>query len=92
MLGDDDDLMVLDDKMFSASDMPHARDSCFAHPYAATTLSGPHSVLATRRAANMRHCPMCYCYVCDIKASECADWMEHCLSTYKENRWKAERQ
>jgi len=38
-----------------------------------------------------RHCPQCYCYVCDIPAAECRRWKVHCrarTSGFRSKYWK----
>ena len=37
-------------------------------------------------------CPQCFCFVCDVKASECAEWARHCDATRKSSYWTMERQ
>jgi hypothetical protein len=46
------------------SDFPHSRQDCVTHPMA--------------RATAILFCKNCYCFVCDIKASECHLWRSHC--------------
>eukprot|EP01048_Picozoa_sp_COSAG05_P004013 COSAG05_NODE_201_length_14387_cov_59.959476_7_plen_2387_part_00 len=80
---------------------PHARFDCrmpsmdfskvggfaYAHP----------SCMPTTSAAllqNRKHCERCYCYVCDMPASECRNWGEskygepqHCMATDSNPSW-----
>jgi hypothetical protein len=46
------------------SDFPHSRQDCVTHPLA--------------RATAVLFCKNCYCFVCDVKASECHLWSNHC--------------
>ena len=41
--------------------------------------------------SNQSCCPNCYCYVCDIPASECTSWAAHCNAYYSSNYWKEQR-
>jgi len=50
--------------------LPHMRQHCLEHRY------NPNST-----ADNQRYCHKCYCYVCDILASECSQWSSHCNAT-----------
>ena len=46
------------------SDFPHARHLCLVKPF-------------TKNPEEF--CSNCYCYICDIKASECSEWQDlHC--------------
>ena len=29
---------------------------------------------------NKKHCPNCFCYVCDVEASKCKEWELHCCA------------
>lgn len=44
-------------------DLPHLRPDCVDH-----------KMSTGNSAANMEHCPQCYCYVCDVKVSSCTMW------------------
>jgi len=93
---EEDDMVVVGDKLFAAGDMPHARESCFSYAFVKPTpaeqgMWGGAPADATRTSKNVLYCSMCYCYVCDVKASDCGEWQEHCNATYKEHRWKVEK-
>ena len=59
------------------ADFPHSRENCVVHPHA-------------QDAA--RHCPNCYCYVCDVLTSKCPAWQAHCHASHKEAKWRKMRQ
>jgi len=52
--------------------LPHMRQHCLQHRHD-----------PNRNADNRRYCDKCYCYVCDILASECQEWSSHCNATDK---------
>eukprot|EP00198_Chlamydomonas_reinhardtii_P009280 XP_001698617.1 predicted protein [Chlamydomonas reinhardtii] len=47
-------------------DLPHPRPHCSNQRYRESQFGAD--------VANVAHCPQCFCYVCDVKASECAFW------------------
>ncbi|KAG2449316.1 hypothetical protein HYH02_005471 [Chlamydomonas schloesseri] len=47
-------------------DFPHPRSDCAGHPFSRTA--------GGVAAANASRCPQCFCYVCDVRASECTFW------------------
>jgi len=59
--------------------LPHARQHCTEKPFQIDTGYS----LAASRAVNSEVCDCCYCYVCDVPATECkGNWNEdHCLAT-----------
>lgn len=103
----DDDIVCMGGNLSVASDMPHQREACsvvpFCKPPPGLNLNCTATIQIARQQAyakavteqslkNGRYCPMCYCYVCEIKASECLEWSAHRNATYNDNRWKIERQ
>ncbi|GIL56386.1 hypothetical protein Vafri_11759 [Volvox africanus] len=44
-------------------DLPHLRPDCTVHRFNFGVFK-----------SNYRHCAQCYCYACDVKASECKFW------------------
>jgi len=66
------------------SDFPHPRYDCVMKPFA----KGPEAF-----------CSNCYCYVCDVKASECEKWKisgeheedSHCYAERRVLKWKRRR-
>ena len=80
--GDDDgdDIEIVGGNMVTAADMPHQREACTRFPFKYHYLKNS--------AVNESYCSNCYCYVCEVKASECMDWKEHCCANYKEPKWK----
>ena len=72
-----DDVQVVGHTGTSAlRDLPHARRDCAVHPF---------------DASPPKHCPQCYCYVCDKPASSCALWSAHCHATPACSMWKFAR-
>ncbi|CAM0953792.1 unnamed protein product [Alopecurus aequalis] len=67
----------------ACKDFPHSRHLCSDLPFSTT----PH----------VKHCNMCYCFVCDAPAP-CKYWWngllyeDHCHATEKETKWKTLRQ
>ena len=41
-----------------------------------------------------QYCPNCFCYVCDVKASQCQGWLRvgHCHAHDKDPYWRALRE
>ena len=62
---DDSDVTVLGTKNYV--NLPHMRQHCTVHPF---DLADLHK--------NYLFCEQCYCYICDIRAAECAEWRHHC--------------
>ena len=52
--------------VIALSDFPHARNNCAAYKWS---------------EAPEKHCPQCFCYVCDEPASKCKQWAAHCVAT-----------
>ena len=71
--------------MMVMADMPHQRETCSTFPF----------VTGGDISQNLKHCPNCYCYVCDVNVQECLDWELHSAATmglYSWQRKKAEVQ
>ena len=64
---DSDDLQVVGVLGDTAADFPHARCDCTT-----TKFSAGRARLTV--AGNASTCPQCYCYVCQVPASECSQW------------------
>ena len=75
-----DDVEFVGGNVIVASEMPHARESCTQFPFCTVPTS-----------SNERRCHFCYCYVCDIIASECLEWTKHCNASYRVEIWRRER-
>jgi hypothetical protein len=70
--------------------LPHMRQHCTEEPFLATTGGS----VTARLANNVKVCSLCYCYVCDVEASKCPAWRQHCSATDsgpRANIWTAER-
>lgn len=82
----DNDIELVGGNMQLAVDMPHPRDACTVFPFNKVSyidnLSNPQ---------NLKHCTFCYCYICDVKVSECLKWDRHCNASHNNNHCKAER-
>ncbi|GFR40543.1 hypothetical protein Agub_g1116 [Astrephomene gubernaculifera] len=62
-LEDDDIVITASYGQAATRDMPHPRPDC-----------GVHSFTTGTSKSNSSHCSNCFCYVCDVKASECEFW------------------
>ncbi|CAM0957810.1 unnamed protein product [Alopecurus aequalis] len=66
----------------ACKDFPHSRHVCSEFPFGSTS--------------HLKHCSMCYCFVCDAPAP-CMCWgkgllnEDHCHATDKETKWKTLR-
>ena len=80
ILGDGDDgIEVLAVNGSGGFDLPHSRSDCTKHKFNPTEAIQYHSSsLPLSTLANAKHCDKCYCYVCDVLASECIEWRTHC--------------
>lgn len=56
---------------------PHFRFDCSIYPFR-----------RQRVQRKQMMCERCFCYVCDIEASKCTEWMEHCKATSKSAAWR----
>ncbi|CAM0904303.1 unnamed protein product [Alopecurus aequalis] len=79
-----DELRIVAEKgQVACRDFPHSRHLCSKLPFITTS--------------HVKHCSMCYCFVCDAPAP-CNYWGkglsndDHCHGTDKEMRWKILRQ
>lgn len=61
--GDDDEIEEVGQA--NVTHLPHNRQDCLEHRYDE----------GGEAAANASFCDLCYCYVCDKKASECDNWI-----------------
>jgi hypothetical protein len=62
---EDDDIQIVHSTVTNPLIVyPHLRSVCGVHPYCTDDYE-----------KNQKHCPKCYCYVCDLKASHCKYWM-----------------
>jgi superfamily II DNA or RNA helicase len=59
------------------ADFPHARENC---------------VVARIEVNALTHCANCFCYVCDVLASACTTWAQHCHARHGNPHWKRLRQ
>ena len=74
---DDDGFEIIGETGCEVASLPHLRTDCLVHPFA--------------KATALAHCGMCYCYVCDRPAAECATWQHHCCATHKgpeQKKWR----
>lgn len=61
----------------ATSDLPHLRSQCVKHKFKKTSFPDI--------------CANCYCYICNIVASDCLKWSTHCEATNEgptKNLWK----
>lgn len=66
--------------------MPHPREACSKYPFIVAAFAAQSSTVK-----NKLFCPYCYCYVCEVKASECIDWSSHCDATRKLSAWRSRK-
>lgn len=59
-------------------DFPHARQDCVIFPM-------------KNKANVIKYCKNCYCYICDINASDCTEWDSHCHAKKGDYRWEMKR-
>jgi len=74
---DDDGFEIIGETGCEVASLPHLRTDCLVHPFS--------------KATALAHCGMCYCYVCDRPAAECATWQHHCCATHKgpeQKKWR----
>jgi hypothetical protein len=72
----DDELEVVGSVGILHTDLPHARFMCLKQPLN----EGP-----------TKFCEQCYCFVCDVQAGGCTEWVAHCEATISSPYWLAER-
>ena len=68
--------------------IPHCRHKCPVHRFdnAASRIdTRGHFTMQTN--VNKEICDECYCFICDIKASSCADWIKHCNASPTHSAW-----
>lgn len=59
------------------ADYPHSRADCVVFPF----VRDP-----------KKKCSNCFCFVCDIVATECVEWSRHCKASYSSSNWQRERE
>jgi len=87
---DEDDLVIVGSTGTFSSDLPHARAHCVNRPFRSTK----ERVGKEEGGNNEMFCPNCFCYVCDVKASDCKGWLKvgHCHAHDKDPYWRALRE
>ena len=81
-LTDDDELEFLGRTGDNAlEDFPHARENCAAVPFGRGD-----------SAQALKHCPQCFCFVCDATAASCVSWPSHCVASHTKPYWRQQRQ
>ena len=73
MLGDGIELLQ------GVPQLPHSRSNCTEHNFSPEE-EGQYNAATVplQDLVNAKHCDKCYCYVCDVPASECIEWRTHC--------------
>jgi hypothetical protein len=86
-----------------ASDMPHQREACSVVRFVKAPIEPTGSSTSTikynayvkalqeQATNNLKCCQMCYCYICEVKASECMEWINHCNANCNDYKYKQER-
>ena len=79
----DDDVAVTASSDPSA-DFPHARHNCRIAGMSFIPVQYMprvhHKAPEASVRLNKKHCPNCFCYVCDVEASKCKEWELHCCA------------
>ena len=74
---DDADVRIIGSTGSNAlADFAHSREDCVTNPFSKDPKV---------------YCPKCYCYVCDIKASDCTKWDSHFQAKRSEIKWRSHR-
>ena len=77
-LDDDEPIVTGSTGANALADFPHAREHCVVERLE----TGPPE----------KHCPQCYCYVCDAPASGCPQWEhDHCRARHADPQWQQKR-
>ena len=68
--------------------VPHCRYKCPVHRFdnAASRIDNK-GIFPMQTHVNKEICDECYCFICDIKASSCADWIKHCNASPTHVAW-----
>eukprot|EP00940_MAST-03C_sp_MAST-3C-sp2_P002215 g2215.t1 len=78
---DGDDEVGIVGSLPVVSRFPHSRNNCLIHPFKNMS----------KDFRMRKFCEKCYCYVCDVKISECNQWNSHCQAHDDAGHWKAMR-
>ncbi len=85
----DDELIFVSATAQLGGDLPHPRSLCPKEKFHPSSSNMPE---ADRGEANARICRLCYCYLCDVEAKDCARWQPadggHCNAHSGEESWK----
>lgn len=70
------------------SNIPHCRHKCPVHRFdnAASRIDNK-GIFTMQTNVNKEICDECYCFICDIKASSCSDWIKHCNASPTHCAW-----
>lgn len=74
--------------------MSHPRHGCTKHHFEFFDSTKRDMTWPERTIVNKKHCSMCYCYVCEIKADKCKDFEKHCNANDRDDMksyWKFQR-
>jgi len=88
---DSDEIEFVGGEAQSLSAMPHQREACFENKFVHASMINGLAGGEFQSKMNMKFCRNCYCYVCEVKASECLDWNRHCNASCKVSLWKDEK-
>eukprot|EP01031_Cornospumella_fuschlensis_P031422 gene31422-37980_t len=87
----DGDIAIVCSTLTAGSTMPHQREACALHPFVPMSTDQVISIIksgAFGENPNIQHCAKCFCYVCEVTASDCIWWASHCHATCKSSVWK----
>ena len=108
---DEDEVVFVSTTATMSRDLPHARHSCPVYEFSRgmrnsntntsysyyDDVNNPKIFTMEMTAKNVKHCPQCYCYVCDLPARDCVQWKAlHCNASDDRSdgngRWRKERE
>jgi len=72
----------------------HPRHGCTHYRFEFYDAENPSTSWADRTKVNQKHCSMCYCYLCEVKADLCPDFAKHCNANDRDSMksyWKYQR-
>lgn len=68
--------------------IPHCRHKCPVHRFdTSASRIDTKGIFTMQTHVNKEICDECYCFICDIKASSCADWIKHCNASPTHRAW-----
>lgn len=70
------------------SNIPHCRHKCPVHRFdTAASCIDTRGIFTQQTYVNKQTCDQCFCFICDINASSCPDWVTHCNASPTHAAW-----